>query len=64
MEFLMNLDWVNVIEALLMIVGAASILASMTPNPKDDEILKKANAVLNFLAANFGNAANKEDKKK
>lgn len=43
------------------VVAAASIIASMTPNPKDDGIVKKLNAILNLLAFNVGKAKNKED---
>lgn len=50
------------IEMALALVGAASIVASITPNPKDDEYLKKINSLLNFVAFNFGNAANDADK--
>lgn len=50
------------IEIALMVIGAASAIAACTPNPKDDEYLKTANKFVNFLALNFGGAANAADK--
>lgn len=41
-----------IISGLLAIIGGFSILAKLTPTPKDDEILAKAVKVLDFLALN------------
>lgn len=37
---------------LLAVVGGFSVLAKLTPTPKDDEILAKIVKVLDFLALN------------
>tara|TARA_R110000782_G_scaffold45755_1_gene101485 strand:- start:1798 stop:1986 length:189 start_codon:yes stop_codon:yes gene_type:complete len=48
------------ITIALSVVGTASLIAAATKNPKDDEVLVIINRIVNFLAANFGHAANKE----
>jgi hypothetical protein len=42
----------TIIAGLLAIVGGFSIIAKLTPTPKDDEILAKVVKVLDFLAMN------------
>lgn len=44
------------IEVALAIHAAASAICALTPTPKDDEILRKAYKVLEFLALNIGRA--------
>jgi|GEM_PF-5902782 len=41
-----------IVNALLSMVGAASVLAKLTPTPKDDELLAKAKKALDKLALN------------
>ncbi|MGL5485628.1 MAG: hypothetical protein ACRDC6_04985 [Shewanella sp.] len=48
----------DLIEIASMVVAIASVIATMTPTPKDDGIAKKLTDILNFLAFNFGNAKN------
>lgn len=50
----------NMIEIALKVVGAAALVATVTPNPTDNVILGVAKQVLNVLAANFGKAKNAE----
>ncbi len=57
-NFIINLP--QYIEIALAVVGAAAAIASLTPNPKDDGIIKKINSVLNIVALNVGKAKNKE----
>ena len=45
------LGYINIATA---VVAVASIIASMTDTPKDDEIIGKIYKVLNVLALNFG----------
>lgn len=51
----------TVVEALLLIVAGASILAAYTPTKKDDIFLSRVKKFLNLLAFNFKHAKNKED---
>ncbi|MGL5281041.1 MAG: hypothetical protein ACRC8W_04680 [Plesiomonas shigelloides] len=48
----------DLIEIASMVVAIASVIATMTPTPKDDGIAKILTDILNFLAFNFGNAKN------
>jgi len=45
-------NYTSIIGAILAIVGGFSIIAKLTPTPKDDEILAKVVKVLDFLALN------------
>ena len=45
-------NWASIGEAALAVVGAASLIAKLTPTPKDDEILTKVVKALDFLALN------------
>ena len=62
------MDWIlehklDLLNALTAIVAAAAAVAALTPSPKDDGIVAKLRAVIDFLAFNFGFAKNKTDKK-
>lgn len=45
-------NWDKITLSLTSIVTVASVIVKMTPTPKDDKILSKIVAVLNFLAIN------------
>ena len=49
-------DYINIATA---IVALASAVASVTPTPKDDNIVKKLYSVIDFLALNIGKAKDK-----
>lgn len=51
----------TILGALLTVVGGFAALATLTPNTSDDAIIAKILGVINFLAANFGNASNAPD---
>ena len=56
------LDYIpDAIQVLTLIVTAAAIIAAATKTPKDDSIIKKIRAVVDFLALNFSGAKNKDD---
>ena len=46
-------DW---IQALSVLIAAASVIAAATPTPKDDTAIGKAYKIVDLLAVNFGNA--------
>ena len=48
--------WIMVIPYLVM---AASIIAALTPTPKDDGWVKKIYVVLDWIALNIGKAKDK-----
>ena len=63
------LEWVgNNHEALFAIVTAvvtlASLIASLTPTPKDDKLVGKLYKAVDFLAINVGRAKETGDEKK
>lgn len=45
-------NWDAIVVALLAVVGAASVIAKLTPTTKDDEIVAKIKAVLDVIALN------------
>ena len=49
------------VEIGLQIVGVASLIATVTPTPKDNAILGVAKKVLDTLAGNWGKAKNKDE---
>ena len=40
-------------------IGVMSMIATITPTPKDDNAIAKVRQVLNLLAMNFGQSENK-----
>lgn len=60
MEFLQSINIVTIISVLTSIVGTAALIATVTPTQKDDEIIGRISKVVHFLAANFGQARNKD----
>ena len=48
-----KVNWVQIIEVYLAIIGAASIIVKLTPTTKDDAVLEKIKAfVAKYLALN------------
>ena len=52
--------WIVVIPYLVM---AASLIAALTPTPKDDGWVKKIYMVLDWIALNVGRAKDNESEK-
>ena len=50
----------HIIDIITAIIAIASIIAAVTPTPKDNEWLEKAMKFVNMLAVNVGNAKNKK----
>lgn len=48
----------DLLQAASSIVGTASVIAALVPNPKVQGVLTKVRTVVDFLAFNFGNAKN------
>ena len=53
----------DLIHAATAIVASASAICAVTPTPKDDTVIAKAYAVLEFLAINIGKAKRVNDEK-
>jgi hypothetical protein len=49
----------NIFMILTSIIATASVIAALTPTPKDDSFLAKTRAVVDFLAINVKNAKSK-----
>ena len=45
-------NYESVVAGVLAIIGGLSIIAKLTPTPKDDEVLAKIVKALDFLALN------------
>jgi len=50
----------HIIDTITAIIAIASIIAAVTPSPKDNEWLEKAMKFVNLLAVNVGSATNKK----
>ena len=50
------MDFAKYVEAALAIHAAASVICSLTPSKKDDNVLGYIYKVLEFLALNIGRA--------
>ena len=46
------------LQVAASVVAAASVIAALTPTPKDDGVLLIIRKALDFLAFNFGSAKN------
>lgn len=52
---------IAIIPVLVTVIGAAAIIATVTPNKSDDKIVQVILDIINFLGANLGKAKNKGD---
>tara|TARA_R100001463_G_scaffold37642_1_gene80833 strand:+ start:170 stop:328 length:159 start_codon:yes stop_codon:yes gene_type:complete len=50
----------HIIDIITAIIAIASIIAAVTPTPKDNVWLEKAMKFVNLLAVNVGNATNQK----
>lgn len=57
-DSLVNLGWSGALEIASQIIAAASVIAALTPTPKDDHALRKARRVIDALALNVRHAKN------
>ncbi|MBG95100.1 MAG: hypothetical protein CL793_07595 [Chloroflexi bacterium] len=53
---ILGLDWKQIVEAILTIVGGFSILATLTPNTSDDRWIQAALDWINRCALLIGRA--------
>jgi hypothetical protein len=49
----------TIISYVTAIISAASIIAAITPTPKDDSFIAKVYAIIDLLAVNIGKAKDK-----
>ena len=62
MEFQVIIDLITEwAPKVLIFIGVFSTIATITPNKVDDKIVQFLLDLVNFLGANVGNAANKEE---
>ena len=47
------------VELALQLIGALSMVAAITPTPKDDNLLADVRKILNVFAMNWGQSENK-----
>ena len=51
------LEWAGAIWGIITsLITLASLIAALTPTPKDDEALMKIRKIIETIALNFGNA--------
>jgi hypothetical protein len=55
---LQGLDWGGILELVVQVVGAFSLIATMTPNASDNVIADFLLRAVNALGANVGRASN------
>ena len=48
------------LPTVLIVIGAAASIATLTPNKTDDKILQLILDLVNFVGANFGKAKNND----
>lgn len=53
-------NFIQYLQIAAQVVGVASMVATITPTPKDDGVLRIAKSILDIFAMNFGKAKNKE----
>jgi hypothetical protein len=49
----------GVLHAITAVIAAASAIAALTPTPRDNWLLRKVAALVDFLALNIGKAKDK-----
>ncbi len=57
MDFILNL-----VQGVTAVIAAASIIAAVTPTPKDDQWIGKLYALIDLAAINVGFAKDKANK--
>lgn len=50
------MDLLTIINSVTAIISTASIVAALTPTPKDDEMIGKLYKIIDLLAINIGKA--------
>ena len=53
---LLGLDWIAIATAVLVIIGGASVLATVTPNESDDRVIQSVQNWINRFALLVGKA--------
>lgn len=51
-------NWQTLVELALQIVGAAAIVATLTPTDADNKVVALVSKLVHALGANFGKAKN------
>jgi|TARA_R110000744_G_C19244497_1_gene549600 hypothetical protein len=57
MEYIQN-NWEQILTGVTSIVGGFSILATLTPNKSDNQIVDSIMQMINLLGANVGKSKN------
>ena len=58
MDFLTGANLSAILEIVVQLVGAASLIATMTPNESDNKAVDFVLNIVNMLGANVGKASN------
>lgn len=51
---------IDIVELITQVIGVASIVAAMTPTPKDNAVLAVISRLIHLLGMNIGKAKNAE----
>jgi hypothetical protein len=57
MEYIIQ-NWEQILTGVASIVGGFSVLATMTPNKSDNQVVDTIMRVINLLGANVGKSKN------
>tara|TARA_R110000751_G_scaffold69812_3_gene141651 strand:- start:218 stop:409 length:192 start_codon:yes stop_codon:yes gene_type:complete len=60
LETLQALNWAGIFQAAISVIGAFSVIATMTPNKSDNIISDFLLRCVNILGGNIKNASNRE----
>lgn len=50
--------WLDIVVIAGAVCGLAAHVAALTPTPKDDGVIKKIKAFIDFIGGNYGEAKN------
>lgn len=55
-----TLHWAELLQIIGAVIGAAALIAALTPTPVDDGVVKFLRKIIDLVGANWGNAKNEK----